>query len=420
MKMVLLAVGSRGDVQPMACLAGGLRRRGAEVSVLALTEYADLVAEFGGGARFVPIAGALDHAVRRGGLSDTLGSTSVGQLALLKRWVAGLSDSFVEAALAEVEPGDTVVSGVLSRGVAAALASARGCGVATIVYTAQPPTLQRESFLFPQYFTGWRPYDTWGTRYAWQLSTGVGAVLTRKARRRLGLPGVGSRAVTHDADRHPTLVAASPVLVPPAADWPARVHQTGYLAPVMREFTPDPALTEFLSRSRQPVYVGFGSFTRFSTGRDVDELVSLARISTAPIVTLAPAGVPDGGLAPELFATRGVPFEWLFSRVAATIHHGGAGTTHEAMRSGVPTVVTPVGVDQPYHAGRLHALGLGPQPVPRRRAGAAELARLIEEMLDSPRAARFQRRAREVGEMARAEDGVASTIDTMGRLGLIP
>lgn len=418
MTVVMLAVGSRGDVQPLACLAGGLRRRGVEVSLVGLAEYAGLVDEFGAGARFVPIDGDLATAVRRGGIKDALGSTSFGQLTLLKRWVASLSSAFVDAALGQVGPGDTVVSGVLSRGVAAALATARGARVATIVYTAQPPTLQRESFIFPQYFSGWRPYDRWGTRFAWQLSTSVGGVLTREARRRLDLPRLSSRAVSRDADRHPTIVAASPVLVPPAPDWSARVHQSGYPAPPLRSFEPEPALAEFLA---QPgcVYVGFGSFTQFATKRDVEELAEVASLSGRPIVTLAPAGVPEGVVAPRLFAARTVPFECLFSHVAATIHHGGAGTTHEALRSGVPSVVTPIGTDQPYHAGRLHALGFGPAPVARRRAGAADLARLIDEMLGSPRSEAYRRRARELAEAVRAEDGVGSTIDVLERLGLV-
>ena len=418
MAVVLLAVGSRGDVQPLACIAGALRRQGADASVVALQEYAGLVTEFGEGARFVPIAGRLDDAVRRGGLKDVLGSTSFGQLTLLKRWVAGLSDSFVEAALREVGPSDTVVSGVLSRGAAAALASARGCRAATIVYTGQPPTLQRESFIFPQYFTGWRPYDEWGTRYAWQLSTSVGAALTREARRRLGLPRLRTRAVSRDADRHPTLVAASPVLVPPAPDWPKRVHQSGYPAPSVRSVTPDPELAEFLGRPGA-VYVGFGSFTSFATADDVDELAEVARSTGRPVVTLAPSHVPAGLVAPGLFAARGVPFEWLFSQVEATVHHGGAGTTHEALRSGVPSVVTPIGTDQPYHAGRVHALGLGPAPVPRRRAGATDLVRLIDEMLESPRSPAYRRRAREVGEEVGTENGVARTVEVLEQLDLL-
>lgn len=424
MGVVLFAVGSRGDVQPLACVAGRLRRRGVDVSVIGLAEYAGIVDDLGEGARFVPIEADLASAVRRGGLKDVLGSTSFGQVSLLRKWVAGLADSFVEAALREVTPGDTIVSGVLSRGVAAALASARGCRAATIVYTAQPPTMQRESYLFPQYFTGWRPYDTWGTRYAWHLSTAIGGVLTDKACDGLGLPRISARAVTRQADRHPTIVAASPVLVPPAADWPERVHQSGYPAVPLRECSPDPALAEFLarpgSRGPRPVYVGFGSFTQFATRRDVDELASVARLTDRPVVTLAPAHTPEGLIAPNLFAARSVPLEWLFPRVAATIHHGGAGTTHEALRSGVPSVVTPIGTDQPYHALRLHALGLGPAPLPRRRADAEGLAGLIHEMLDSPRAAGYRRRAQKVAAAVGAEDGAARTVDLLERLGLLP
>lgn len=418
MTVVLLAVGSRGDVQPLAVLAGALCRQGADVAVVALEEYADLVIEFGQGARVVPVAGRLEDAVRRGGLRDALGSTSVGQLVLLKRWVAGFADSVLHAVLAETRPGDTVVSGVLSRGVAAALATARGCRAATIVYTGQPPTLRHESYLFPHYLTGWRPYDTWGTRFSWEVSTSIGSVLTREARRRLALPPLGWRDVSRDADRHPTIVAASPILVPPAPDWAAEVHQSGYLAPPSRPAAPGSEAADFLS-GPPPVYVGFGSLTRFTSADDLEVLASAARRARHPVITLAQAGMEEGLIAPGLFATRAVPFDWLFTQVAATIHHGGAGTTHEALRSGVPSAVIPIGVDQPYHAGRLHALGVGPASLPHRRLCADRLAALIEEVLDSPRAERYRRRALEVGASARAEDGVAGTVELMRRLELL-
>lgn len=419
MAVVMVALGSRGDVQPLAALAGALARRGVPVSVAAIAEYADLVGEQGSGVRFVPLPGALSDAIGEGPRDRRLTTTQAGQWLVLRRWVAGAASEVVDAVSAAVQPGDTVVSGVLTRGVAAALAQARGCRAATVVHTGLVPTLERDSFYSAGYFTGWRRYDTWGVDFSWQLATATGSALTRLARPRLGLPRLGLPGVTRDADRHPTIVAASPVLVPPASDWPDGVHQTGYLTAPARPFTPDAALADFLSGS-PPVYVGFGSLTRFASREDFALVVEAARRSGRRVITPAPAWGAPGEVAPGVLAIGAVPYQWLFGRLAGTVHHGGAGTTHEALRSGVPSVVVPFGVDQPYHAARLHRLGVGPAPLPRRRLTAARLAGLISELVDSPRTADYRRRAADLARVCLAEDGVGRTVDLLDELGMLP
>jgi UDP:flavonoid glycosyltransferase YjiC (YdhE family) len=416
----MLAVGSRGDVQPLAVLAGALGRRGVPVRVVALAEYAGIVAEESPGASFVPVAAGLGDALQRGGFGEFLTRTPVGQLELLRRWTAGMASEVADAALTAARPGDTVLAGVLARGVAAALASGRGCRAATVVYTGQVPTLHADSFFFAPWFTGWRPYDTWGARTSWRLATAAGAELTRAARGRLGLPRLGISVVSADADRHPTILAASPVLVPPAPDWPSGVHQTGYLAPPGRPFTPDAALAAFLGEGagERPVYVGFGSLTHFTTGREFELVVRAAAASGRRVVTPAPPGVAPGPVSAGVFAIGPVPHRWLFARMAATVHHGGSGTTHEALLAGVPSAVIPFGVDQPYHARRLHALGVGPEPLPLRRLTAQRLGRLIGA-LAGPGASGYRGRAAAMAAEIRAEDGVGRTVALLERLGLL-
>ncbi|WP_168582772.1 glycosyltransferase [Gephyromycinifex aptenodytis] len=415
MTFVLLALGSRGDVQPLATLAGALSSRGHDALVIGIEEYAGLAAQVG--ARFVPVPGSLSDAVARGPIRDRLGASMIGQAVLLNRWLTGLAPGFLRAVLDHVGPGDVVLSGVLTRGAAAALADARGCRAATIVYTGQPVTLHPQSFCFASYFTGFTPYDRWGARFTWKLATALGRTLTTRARSQLGLPGLGFNAVAADADRHPTIVAADPLLVPPAPDWAPNVHQSGYLAPPPRPYTPNRDLAELLDR--RPVYVGFGSLTQFTSAADTQTLVAAAALSGRPILTLAPAGAAPGFIASNVYAMSGVPFDWLFPRVAGAIHHGGSGTSQEALRSGVPCAVIPIGVDQPYHAERLHRLGLGPAPLSHRRLTGANLAHLITDMLDSPRTPGYQQRARDLGHASRQRDGVGATITVLDQLGYL-
>lgn len=415
MTVVMLALGSRGDVQPLSVLAGALVERGVPATVVAIAEYEDLAR--GRGVGFVPVAGRLADAMARGRSDDTLARTMLGQGILLRRWVAGMADAFADAAVATVRPGDTVLAGVLARGAAAALAEGGGARMASVVYTGQVPTLHRESHFSAGWFSGWAPYDRWGTGFNWRVATALGGPLTTAVRGRLGLPRRGSRAVVAAADRHPTLVAASPVLVPPAPDWPAGVHPTGWLAPPEDPWAPDGDLARFVAGGRA-VHLGFGSLARFSTPAEFAMVVRAARLSGRPLVTVAPPGVPVGPVGDDVYALGAVPHHWLFPRLAGVIHHGGAGTTHAALRAGVPSAAIPFGVDQPYQGARLHALGVGPAPLPLRRVTPETLAALVTALVDGPASSGYRTRAAEVGEACRAEDGVGATIETMERLGL--
>jgi UDP:flavonoid glycosyltransferase YjiC (YdhE family) len=119
----------------------------------------------------------------------------------------------------------------------------------------------------------------------------------------------------------------------------------------------------------------------------------------------------DGGLPDSIIRVAGeVPYGWLFRRVAAAVHHGGAGTTAEALRAGVPSVVIPVVPDQAFWGWRVAALGAGPPPIPPRRLTAERLASAI---LRATTDAEMRRRCRELGEKISAEDGVGRAVEAL-------
>jgi UDP:flavonoid glycosyltransferase YjiC (YdhE family) len=125
-------------------------------------------------------------------------------------------------------------------------------------------------------------------------------------------------------------------------------------------------------------------------------------------VLLTGWGALDGStVSDDILAVPSAPHDWLFRRVAAVVHHGGAGTTGAGLRAGVPNVVVPFGVDQPFWGSRVHALGVGPDPLPRRtltRQGlAAALRQAVSDQSMREAAARF-------GEAIRGEDGVGAAV----------
>ncbi|SMO36666.1 nucleotide disphospho-sugar-binding domain-containing protein [Propioniciclava tarda] len=124
-----------------------------------------------------------------------------------------------------------------------------------------------------------------------------------------------------------------------------------------------------------------------------------------------------GGLAADssgrLLVIDEAPHDWLCPRSAGVVHHGGAGTTGAGVVAGVPALVVPFAVDQPFWGARLAALGVGPQPIPRRRLTAENLAAALVSLRDD---ADQRRRASELGRHARSEPGVAGAVAVFGRL----
>jgi sterol 3beta-glucosyltransferase len=123
-----------------------------------------------------------------------------------------------------------------------------------------------------------------------------------------------------------------------------------------------------------------------------------ARCANHPCVTACPQNV---------YAIESAPFDWLLPRMAAVVHHGGAGTTGAGLAAGRPSVVVPFFADQHFWGWRVSVLGAGPRPIPRRQLSADRLAAAIAEATSSPA---IQARAAALGEQIRAEDGVGMVV----------
>jgi sterol 3beta-glucosyltransferase len=211
----------------------------------------------------------------------------------------------------------------------------------------------------------------------------------------------------------PILYPYSQHVLPVPPDFPPHVHVTGYWfldhAP---DWQPAPDLLSFLEAGTAPVYIGFGSVG----GRKGEErtriiLDALEKSGQRGVLASGWGGLKASDLPKDVFMVTSVPHDWLFPRVTAVVHHGGAGTTAAGLRAGKPTIICPFMADQPFWGRLVHQLGIGPKPIPQRRLAADGLA---EAILAAVKDEKMKRHAAELGQKIGTEDGVARAVAIIG------
>ena len=430
MRVLLVGMGSRGDVQPLLALAPRLEQLGYAVSLAAAADFRELVE--GHGVRFEPLSFDLEGPLRAGlGREGLQGSATnqVREARLMRQVVAQTAEALASDLERLVAETDAVVSGALTFDAVDALVSADRRASKPHVYAVFAPVWP--SAHGPSVALALRPGSTSRLNLAWSMLAGrVAFDLFRPPgdliRRRRGLPRNTFRGYVAAARRTPTLLAASPAVVPPARDWPLALRQTGYWVRTDEGARGggavggggddghgsgglEAALEQFLVDGPPPAYIGFGSMpTADPVGVTRDIVAVLDRLGLRGVVSEGLAGLgvaPPHGAGPaspgSLIGVGATGHEALFPRCAVVVHHGGAGTTAAAVRAGVPQVVVPHAADQPYWGRRLADLGVAAEPIPRKHLTPGRLQRALEVAL-APEA---WRAAYLLGERVRREDG---------------
>ena len=135
---------------------------------------------------------------------------------------------------------------------------------------------------------------------------------------------------------------------------------------------------------------------------------ALKKTNQRAIVFSGWGGLNKKNLPDSVLMIDSVPHSWLFPRVQAVIHHGGAGTTAAGLSAGKPSIVVPFHGDQPFWGRLIAGLGVGPKPIPRKKLSTEQLAKAIQEVVTNQE---MRERAANLGSKIRAEDGIARAIE---------
>ena len=355
MRVLLSTFGSRGDVQPVLALAVALRASGAEARVCAPPdeEFARLFAAAG-----VPLLPAFTPV--REWIAEMLPKRATLSLPTLAAQVMTAQYEAIGAAV-RAERCDVMVATGLFSSVAAARSVADKCDI-PFVFAAYCPLFLPSPYQRPlEYPSHPHPPGVTDNQVLWSRDIEVMNELFgggfNALRASVGLPKVDNVRDYIQTDR--PWLAADAALAPWRAPAEPKIHvlQTGaWLLPDERPLPAD--LLTFLDADTAPVYVGLGSLpapkdfarTAIDVVRAQGRRVLLSR-------GWAELALVDEG--DDCFIVDEVNQQALFPRVAAVIHHGGAGTTTVAARAGSPQVVVPQIGDQPYWASRVWDLGIG-------------------------------------------------------------
>ena len=223
------------------------------------------------------------------------------------------------------------------------------------------------------------------------------------------LPRSSTILMKSDGEPTPVMHAFSSQIMPEPKDWPDYATMTGYwFLDASTDWQPPADLVDFLEAGDPPVYVGFGSMA----GRDPEGLTkkvigALQKANVRGLIATGWGGLSTADLPENIFKIESAPHSWLFDRVSAVVHHGGAGTTAAGLRAGRPTVICSFFGDQPFWGEQVYKMGVGPKHIPQKKLTDENLAAAIIEATGNDT---MRQKAKAVGEKIRNEDGIASAV----------
>ena len=412
MRITIASVGSRGDVQPFLALAVALARKGHAVRLATCDPFRALVEGYG--IEFASLGGDIKQIVGDEGRAELIAAESnpLRAMRALRRHLGPLIRQGLDALPAALEGSDAVVAQILVPG-ASHWAERHGVPCFDAAYDPIFPT---RAFAHcgapagvPRGLPSWFTYIA-AEQVFWQAFR---ADVDSFRRRVLGLGGARWLGPSCSARRRPpTLLGFSGAIVPRPPDWPEHVTVTGpWFLDAPGGWTPDAALAAFLAAGPPPVYVGFGSMT-VERPEEITRVVvdAVRRSGQRAILSTGWGGLARAG-GDDVLSVGDVPHSWLFPRASAIVHHGGASTTAEALRAGVPQVVVPFLSDQPFWGRRVAQAGVGSAPIP---IGKLDIERLYEG-LTAVRSEEMRARAAEIGARVREErsaDAAAAAIES--------
>nr|WP_315381297.1 glycosyltransferase [uncultured Sphingomonas sp.] len=420
MRIAIFTIGTQGDVRPFAAFGRHLQAQGHDVTIATSDRHRALTDQVG--LRLAPLESdyaalmARERALIDGGnqlkIAGSIASTMMA-------WVPQWARQGMEAAR-----GADLVLGSGS-GTILGAAVAERLGVPFVQAQFMPLTPSRHMApIWP--LPGMRLPGAANLALSHALRIAMWRLLARPSnalRETLGLRAFPLLGPWYERGQRvrpqPILYAFSKHLQPQPADWlPGRAAVVGFWSLDQgRDWTPPPALRDFLDAGPPPLYVGFGSMLSGDQQRFTQLILdAVRRTGRRAIIATGWGALESVQAPPNVLFVKDAPHDWLFPRVALAVHHGGAGTTAAATRAGLPQVVVPFLADQFFWAWRLERAGVNPVLLDRRTMTAQDLA----DAISLASRERVRAAATRLGGLLQGEHGMENATQALERWGLLP
>ncbi|KAG9153473.1 hypothetical protein Leryth_018732 [Lithospermum erythrorhizon] len=409
--IVMLIVGTRGDVQPFVAIGKRLQDYGHRVRLATHSNFKEFVLT--AGLEFYPLGGdpkvLAEYMVKNKGFLPSGPSEISTQRNQMKDIIYSLLSACKEP---DVDSGipfkaDAIIANPPAYGhthVAEALK------IPIHIFFTMPWTPTSE---FPHPLS--RVKQPAGYRLSYQIVDsliwlGIRDLINDVRKKKLKLRPItylsGSQNSGSDI---PFGYIWSPHLVPKPKDWGPKVDVVGFcFLDLASNYDPPEALVKWLKAGPKPIYIGFGSLPVQEPEKMTQTIVeALRKTGQRGIINKGWGGL--GNLAEPVdyvYLLDNVPHDWLFLQCASVVHHGGAGTTAAGLKAACPTTIVPFFGDQPFWGERVHARGVGPAPIPIDEFSLPKLVAAIEFMLDP----KVKERAIELAKQMENEDGVEGAV----------
>ncbi|XP_022963847.1 sterol 3-beta-glucosyltransferase UGT80A2 isoform X1 [Cucurbita moschata] len=411
LQIVMLIVGTRGDVQPFVAIGKRLQDYGHRVRLATHSNFKEFVLT--AGLEFFALGGdpkiLAGHMVKNKGFLPSGPSEIPVQRNQMKEIIYSLLPACKEP---DPETGisfnaEAIIANPPAYGhthVAEALK------IPIHIFFTMPWTPTSE---FPHPLS--RVKQQAGYRLSYQIVDsliwlGIRDMINDLRKKRLKLRPVTYLSGSHASESSvPHGYIWSPHLVPKPKDWGPKVDVVGFcFLDLASSYEPPESLVNWLKAGDKPIYIGFGSLP-------VQEPAKMTQIIVKALELTRQRGIINkgwGGLGnleePKdfVYLLDNCPHDWLFLQCKAVVHHGGAGTTAAGLKAACPTTIVPFFGDQPFWGEQVHARGVGPSPIPVEEFSLNKLVDAINFMLDPT----VKKSAVELAKAMENEDGVEGAV----------
>lgn len=204
----------------------------------------------------------------------------------------------------------------------------------------------------------------------------------------------------------PIIYPISPYIFKEVDSWKGKVFLSGFFYLDIDETKLNDELEEFLKSGEKPIVVSFSSMPLKDPKVFKDKITKALKDTGNRAVVLTGTSGMTFENEDNILAVKNAPHRLIFKKAKGIIHHGGVGTMSEALLSGVPQLIMPFTVDQPFWAKRLYSKGYAIRPLMEKNLEVSDLVNALKEMEKD----KYIQNAKEIKSIIESEKGLENAV----------